>query len=216
MQRHLSYHLNSHVVALAGAVALHAGLAAWAMQPTKAVAFPEQQIIQIAMVQPSTFSEAIPEPAQPEPAPLTPPKPDGMIKVESVPEIRTEKKKKERKEIVKTSAPSLPTSGMQSPDATLKNAAVTEPQFDADYLRNPPPVYPQRARRRGAEGKVMLEVAVTREGDARDVFIARSSGSGILDEAARDAVQRWRFIPARRGSELVEARVIVPVEFRLN
>lgn len=189
------------------------------MQPSEAVALPEQQVIQIAMVQPSQLSDVLPEPEpmQLEPAPLVPPTPDGMTKAEPKPEIiEVEKKKQPRKEVAKISAPSLPTSGMQSPDATEKNAAVTEPKFDAAYLRNPPPVYPQRARKRGAEGKVMLEVAVTREGDAHEVFIARSSGHDLLDEAARNAVQRWRFIPARRGSELVAATVIVPVEFRLN
>ena len=79
--------------------------------------------------------------------------------------------------------------------------AVTEASFDADYLHNPKPEYPWAARRRGEEGRVMLRVRVSAQGTALAVEIAQSSGSALLDEAARDAVLRWRFVPARRGSE---------------
>ena len=37
-----------------------------------------------------------------------------------------------------------------------------------------------------------------------------------LDEAARNAVQRWKFVPARRGDEPVSAWVIVPISFVLE
>jgi hypothetical protein len=29
-------------------------------------------------------------------------------------------------------------------------------------------------------------------------------------------VSRWKFVPAKRGGEIVEARVMVPIEFRLE
>ena len=37
-----------------------------------------------------------------------------------------------------------------------------------------------------------------------------------LDRAALSAVKRWRFVPARRGSEAVAGRVIVPIHFNLK
>ena len=37
-----------------------------------------------------------------------------------------------------------------------------------------------------------------------------------LDDAARATVLRWKFVPARRGSEPVPAWVLIPISFRLE
>lgn len=89
-------------------------------------------------------------------------------------------------------------------------------RFDADYLNNPAPDYPPLARRLREQGTVKLRVLVTPEGQARQVELEESSGSPRLDAAARSAVTRWRFVPARRGERPVEAWVIVPVVFSLQ
>ena len=105
---------------------------------------------------------------------------------------------------------------MQSPDAVQKVAARTDPVFNAAYLHNTPPVYPTPARRQGIQGKVLLAVDVSVQGLPRNVQIASSSGSSMLDEAAEEAVEQWHFVPAKRGEQPVEARVLVPVDFKLN
>ena len=92
----------------------------------------------------------------------------------------------------------------------------TQPRFDADYLHNPRPVYPPMSRRMGEEGKVFLRVRVEADGRPSQVEIKTSSGSPRLDQAAEDAVRRWRFIPAKRGGEAVSAWVIVPISFNLK
>ncbi len=94
--------------------------------------------------------------------------------------------------------------------------AMTAARFDADYLSNPKPVYPASSRRLGEEGKVLLRVHVNAEGAAMVVEIKNSCGFPRLDEAARSAVERWRFVPARRGSEAVDSWVAVPVVFSLQ
>jgi periplasmic protein TonB len=48
------------------------------------------------------------------------------------------------------------------------------------------------------------------------VQVRSSSGSTRLDEAARETVKRWKFVPARRGSEPVPAWVLIPISFRLE
>lgn len=93
---------------------------------------------------------------------------------------------------------------------------VTTARFDAAYLNNPEPNYPSASRRLGEEGKVMLRVRVTAAGLPAAVDIEKSSRFERLDEAARQAVARWRFVPARRGDEAVESSVIVPIVFRLS
>ena len=85
-----------------------------------------------------------------------------------------------------------------------------------DYDRNPSPDYPRRARQLGFEGTVLLDVAVNAGGGVDAVAVAASSGYAILDEAALNAVKKWRFTPARRGGMPVAARVQVPVRFALT
>jgi protein TonB len=95
-------------------------------------------------------------------------------------------------------------------------APVTPPIFNADYLENPPPAYPPLARRLGEQGRVILRVLVSAEGRAAEVQVRTSSGHPRLDEAARDAVRRWKFVPARRGPEAVRAWVLIPISFKLE
>ncbi len=90
------------------------------------------------------------------------------------------------------------------------------PRLDAAYLNNPAPAYPPAARRQGQQGQVMLRVQVEPSGHPARVEVARSSGHRALDRAARAAVERWQFVPARRGEAPVVAWVLVPVRFALN
>lgn len=94
--------------------------------------------------------------------------------------------------------------------------AVTAARFNAAYLNNPEPKYPSLSRRMGEEGKVLLRVRVTPDGRAAAVDIEKSSNFDRLDEAARQSVANWRFVPAKRGDEAIEATVIVPIVFRLD
>ncbi len=81
---------------------------------------------------------------------------------------------------------------------------------------NPAPEYPARARRRGWEGRVLLEVAVDAEGRVAAVRTVESSGYDLLDRAAAAAVQRWRFAPARRFGREVADTVEIPIRFALK
>lgn len=78
------------------------------------------------------------------------------------------------------------------------------------------PSYPHSARRLGIQGTTLLSVFVAADGRVGDVVIKQSAGHPDLDQAATDAVKRWRFEPARRGSEAVSMWVLLPVEFRLR
>ena len=93
---------------------------------------------------------------------------------------------------------------------------VTQPQFNASYLDNSEPAYPALSRRLGEQGRVILRVLVNARGTADEVQLRTPSGFARLDEAARDTVSRWRFVPARRGAEPVPAWVLIPISFRLE
>lgn len=90
------------------------------------------------------------------------------------------------------------------------------PNFNAAYLNNPAPDYPSISRREGEQGLVLLRVQVTANGAAASVELQTGSGSTRLDQAALEAVKKWRFVPAKRGEQSVSASVVVPVRFSIE
>ena len=70
-------------------------------------------------------------------------------------------------------------------------------------------VYPPIARRIGLEGTAWLRFEIDREGAARDVAVARSSGHAVLDRAARQTVDRAGRLP------WVYGQIEVPIRFSL-
>ena len=120
--------------------------------------------------------------------------------------------------IAPASAPSETRAGPASPAPAISQGSdpVSQASFEADYLRNPAPPYPQMSRRMGEEGKVILRVRVTPEGTAGNVEVRTSSGSQRLDDSALRTVRNWRFIPAKRGATAIESWVLVPIIFKLE
>lgn len=110
--------------------------------------------------------------------------------------------------------PSAPSSG--GGNAMTGDSPLVTARFDADYLKNPAPVYPSMSRRLGEEGKTILRAHVLSDGSADQVDIKTSSGSLRLDESAQRTVRTWKFVPAKRGGTPVESWVLVPITFRLE
>jgi len=81
-------------------------------------------------------------------------------------------------------------------------------------IEQPAPVYPERARRAGLTGDVLLHVQVRHDGRVGRVRVLRSAPG--LDEAAIVCVRRWRFRPARDEEGPVMAWLAVPFSFRLH
>jgi protein TonB len=114
---------------------------------------------------------------------------------------------------------STPAAEAQAKPTNTKAAdtqAFQSPNFNAAYLDNPAPKYPSVSRRLGEQGLVLLRVQVTADGAAESVELQTGSGSNRLDQAALEAVKKWRFVPAKRGEQSVSASVVVPVRFSLE
>ena len=105
---------------------------------------------------------------------------------------------------------------LPGPPPPSAEVAISQPRFDANYLDNPAPAYPALSKRMGEEGRVLLRVYVEPAGTPSRVEVKSSSGSQRLDQAAEQAVWRWKFIPAKRGGESVAAWVVVPISFSLK
>ena len=205
---------------IAIALALHVAVLAYpfALSIGK-IEIPQPATVTVRLVDTAEPPEPVPLPlpvqAAPEPEPVPPrPKP--------VPKPRA---KVPRPVLAMPAAPAAPAPDFSipavaepalRPSADVAPAVDTAARFDAAYLQNPRPVYPPLSRRLGEQGKVLLRVRVGRQGQAVAVDLENSSNFERLDEAARQVVARWRFVPARRGEETVEATVIVPIVFRLE
>jgi TonB family protein len=83
------------------------------------------------------------------------------------------------------------------------------------YAHNPKPLYPQEARAKGYQGKVLLRVEILASGLVGQIAVKKSSGCEALDHSALAAVKEWRFIPAKKGEVAVPVWVIIPVKFQL-
>jgi protein TonB len=83
----------------------------------------------------------------------------------------------------------------------------------ARYASCPPPIFPAEARKARLSGTALLLVQIDAHGRPLSVTLHRSSGHAILDTAALRAVRGWRFEPARRDGNPVDARLEIPVRF---
>jgi protein TonB len=86
---------------------------------------------------------------------------------------------------------------------------------DLKLLQVTAPRYPSRCLRLGIEGRVEVQVLVGENGRVQEVTLGESSGDASLDEAAMEAVRKWRFEPAMKNGMPVRAWVIAPVTFKL-
>ncbi|MGJ0429160.1 energy transducer TonB [Methylobacter sp.] len=100
--------------------------------------------------------------------------------------------------------------------APAEAAPLIQPHLNADYLDNPPPAYPRISRRLGEQGKVLLRAMINTDGTVAQLAVQKTSGFSRLDQAALETVKHWRFVPARRGSQIVSAWVVVPISFSLE
>ena len=207
--------------AISGSIALHVCIGAWFLSHAAPLEIMPQQMIKVTMMAaPSTeLMEQTSQTPLPQKA-----APQKMVENVKQPVPRPAQSRAMLPQNVtqappssaQASAPISPSAGSNAAAPSSAQLVTTAPLFDAAYLNNPAPEYPARAKRRGMEGSVMLGVVVRKDGAAKSVTIEESSGFSMLDASAKHAVSRWKFVPARKGNETVEARVMVPIDFRLE
>lgn len=76
------------------------------------------------------------------------------------------------------------------------------------------PRYPTMARRAGTQGVVIIRAIIRRDGTIDDIEVIQDLRNGLGD-AARDAVERWRFRPATYRGEPIDVYYTVTINFRL-
>ena len=88
--------------------------------------------------------------------------------------------------------------------------------LDGGYIKLPNPKYPPEALQKGEEGSVKLAVIVDADAVVRDVIVIQSSGSGTLDEAAKNAARKARYETRRINGEPVPTRFTTSFTFKIE
>jgi TonB family protein len=83
-------------------------------------------------------------------------------------------------------------------------------------VREVPPVYPREAERLGVKGWVDVEFTIAPDGTTQDVVVRNSQPQRTFDQAAVDAVKRWRFAPVTRDGATVAQRAAMRIRFELK
>lgn len=99
---------------------------------------------------------------------------------------------------------------------TKENNQENNVLIDGGYINLPNPKYPPEALENGEEGTVKLAVIIDADASVRDVIVIRSSGSEILDEAAKNAARKARYEPKRINGEPVTTRFTTSYTFKLE
>ena len=76
------------------------------------------------------------------------------------------------------------------------------------------PVYPAIAKATDTQGTVVLQAIISRSGTIENLHVV--SGPAMLQQAALDAVKRWRYRPFLLSGEPVEVETTVNVVFKLQ
>lgn len=76
--------------------------------------------------------------------------------------------------------------------------------------------YPERARRIGIEGQVVVNVLVGVTGQVVETKILKRSGLESMDRAVVEAIKSVRWTPALQQHNPVEVWVAIPIKFRLR
>jgi protein TonB len=106
--------------------------------------------------------------------------------------------------------------GTDSPsDARAWGDRVIPAAPDAVF-HNRPPEYPEAAAMNGEHGTVVVLIHIAPSGRTASVDVTRSSGFVLLDQAARDAVSRWRFLPAVKDGQPVVSSMQMGFVFSLE
>jgi protein TonB len=80
-------------------------------------------------------------------------------------------------------------------------------------IRNVDPVYPPIAKAARAQGVVILQAIIGKDGSIQNLHVV--SGSPLLTQSALDAVKQWRYRPYILNGDPVEVETTVEVRFTL-
>lgn len=117
---------------------------------------------------------------------------------------------------------SAQTSVLQDSAATTSNGSsesfpkmvrVSSAIADGLKVHDVQPVYPREARVNHLQGEVILQATIGKDGRIHDLEVMR--GHPVLAEAAKGAVEQWRYKPYLLNGNPVEVETTISVKFHI-
>ena len=107
--------------------------------------------------------------------------------------------------------------------ATTNTPVLKVPDIDTSQTGNAPPkvtksvkpIYPKNAKRAEKEGTVKLQATIGTDGIPKNIVALTKIGFGFED-AAIDALKKWRFIPGKKKGKDAEMTVSIDIQFKLD
>lgn len=112
--------------------------------------------------------------------------------------------------VVATPAPS-PAVASPAPPSLIQGGDLS-----AQMIAGKPPRYPVESRRKREQGTVVLTLTLGVDGAVDTIAVSQSSGFARLDDAARDAVRKWRWSPVIRNGQPMRVKGVVEIPFVLR
>ena len=75
--------------------------------------------------------------------------------------------------------------------------------------------YPERAKKAGKEGEVILQLTIDEKGIPKDIVPLTNLGFG-LEEAAIELLKKSTFRPATKGGKPISLLIEIPIDFKLE
>jgi len=97
-----------------------------------------------------------------------------------------------------------------------QQAASTVAESSLSRTRYVAPDFPRAAREKGITGWVDVQFVVRTDGSVGDANIVGAQPVGVFEQAALDAVRRWRYRPVMQGGQVMSQRTRVRVRFAMQ
>lgn len=73
------------------------------------------------------------------------------------------------------------------------------------------PIYPRIALKRGIEGVVKVKIGISADGVPSQIFVIKTSGHKILDDAVMEAIRKWTFTKKNNLTYFVEKTIVFEI-----
>jgi protein TonB len=82
-------------------------------------------------------------------------------------------------------------------------------------LKTPPPTYPTSLKREKVSGVVAITIVIDEKGAVVSTAVSKSSNAEF-EKPAIEAVEKWKFKPAKKDGNPVKVKVTLPIRFNVE
>jgi TonB family protein len=100
-------------------------------------------------------------------------------------------------------------------NTTYKYTKQTATDIAAKLINSVEPKYPSSAKRKGIELEIMVEFNIDKNGRVRDLKFESKSKVNYFRNTIRNAMEKWRFLPAKENGRAVESKMSKIFSFSL-